>query len=505
MKNKASGKLWFKLFLGLSIFFLIFVLVLMLSNNVLLEKYYINTQKSTLIAQKSAVLSLDNAKTTQEMVDVLSDLYENHDIEGEIYTKNGMTVCTSYGGQILDYVYGGGRPGFKMQHRPLEIISTVQQPDGTVISEVFDNLSSRRYITYTVTGENYIIEIRSQIETLQNSAKIANRFIFFVAIFCLAGSVLGSFVFARKITKPISQMNEITRDMAALNFSRKINIDSSDEIGELGNSINYLSSTLDATLSDLREKNDKLQDEIDLERSLEAMRKGFVANVSHELKTPISIIGGYAEGLKQKGLPAAKKDEYCDIIIDESRRMNKLVLSILNLSKAQSGQLTQNLTVFDLGEFVKELASRVLRGTDYEIDTATVMVNADAMLTEQSVKSYLENALSHSEGKITVSVTADDTAATVTVHNQGQPIPPEIMPQIWQSFYRGDTSHKRDNTRFGLGLSIVSAITKLTGQTCGVYNTEDGVSFWLTVGLAKEDEIYDQNQETDEIQETNKE
>ena len=127
-------------------------------------------------------------------------------------------------------------------------------------------------------------------------------------------------------------MNTITRDMANLKFDRTITVNRNDEIGQLASSVNEMSASLSNTLDDLKRTNLKLRDEIELERQLDVMRKTFVANVSHELKTPISIISGYAEGLKLN-VNGDNREAYCDTIIDESRRMNNLVLSILELSK----------------------------------------------------------------------------------------------------------------------------------------------------------------------------
>lgn len=280
-------------------------------------------------------------------------------------------------------------------------------------------------------------------------------------------------------------MNEITRDMANLKFDRQLKTDRTDEIGQLATSVNEMSASLSTTLDDLNRTNAKLRDEIELERELDKMRKTFVANVSHELKTPIAIISGYAEGLKLN-VNAKHRDEYCDTIIDESNRMNSLVLSILELSKYESGQVPANKTAFDICSMADMLLGRIFEGTDIDaqnkIPTKTV-VFGDRMQIEQVIKAYLENAKSHvnTRGSVTVYSEELDGKIRVCVHNTGSHIEKEKMPYIWQSFYRGDDSHKRDNSRFGLGLSIVNAVMNIHNNRCGVYNTDDGVTFWFEI------------------------
>ncbi len=487
MKNSCFNKLWVKLFLRLAAVFLVFVLIIMISNSTLLTGYFIKSQKSQLLLQKSTVQHIDinNSDTT---IDTLTSLEENKNIETEIYSSDGTTLYTTYGGQMLDFLYGPYKNSkFKMQHRELDVIESNKLMDGTVLEISKDKRSNNEYIVYRIEKDTYTVEMRVQMQMLKTSAQFANKFIKVIAIICLAGAMIWVFVFAKRTAKPITEMNSITKDMANLNFSRKIKIKEkeTDEIGELANSINLLSEKLDATLSDLRSKNEKLKDEIETERSLDIMRKEFVANVSHELKTPIAIIRGYAEGLKE--VDTSKKEEYCNIIIDESSRMNKLVLSILNLSKFESKSLQPNCTKFNIGEMCENLAKRIIVKNKLILKTEStknVDVFADPDLYEQAIKSYLENAESHAEGEVTVETTVKGDKVFVNVSNVGEQIDEKEMPYIWQSFYRGDTSHKRDKTRFGLGLSICSAIAKLHNESLGVYNTKTGVTFWISVAKA---------------------
>ena len=486
---ELKNKFWFQLFLKVGIIFASFVLLLTLCNSVFLKGYYEYINKQDL---KSASAEFDGVDLTdkESVVDIINTIEDEYGFETEIYSKNGRTLYSSSGGQLMDYFLQGNNRLF-MNHRPLRAVESEILSNGSVLERAIDTLSDKEYLVlrFSVSNSN-TGEIRVQMAQIENSAITANKFITIIALAVLVIALLWVFWFSKKISKPISEMNVLTKNMAALNFDKKLSPRSNDEIGQLAVSINNLSEKLNVTLQDLNASNAQLRDEIELEHQLDTMRRGFVANVSHELKTPIAIIQGYAEGIKLD-INSASKDKYLDVIIDESHRMNKLVLSLLNLSKYESGQIDLNFRDFDICALIKARGERILRGKNvnviYDIPES-YNVFADPDQIDQVIKSYMENALSHvnEEGVIKVSVlNGENNKGIVSVYNSGSRVEEEQMPQIWQSFYRGDKSHNRESGRFGLGLSIVSAIMKLHRENCGVYNTDDGVCFWFTVKNSK--------------------
>ncbi len=488
MKNyilKLQNKFWFKLFLKVAIIFLVFVLLLTLCNTAFLKSYYEYVNKEELIEVSKDLRHIDlNSKN--DVVNVISNIEEEYGFETEIYSKEGRTLYSSSGGKLMDY-FLQGNDKFYMYHSPMKAIKTKKYSDGSVMEYAVDKITENKYLIYRFSIENSSVgEVKVQMAQIENSAKIANRFISIIAFGVLVISLLWIFAFSKKISKPISEMNEITHNMAELDFSKKLIPQSNDEIGHLAVSINNLSEKLNATLMDLNSSNAQLRNEIELEHQLDVMRRGFVANVSHELKTPISIIQGYAEGLKMD-INAASREKYLDVIIDESHRMNKLVLSILTLSKYESGQIPLNCSEFDICQLIKARGERIFNKKDVEIVydiPKELTIYADPEQIDQVIKVYMENAVCHVEtnGKIKVSVSkSENSKYIVTVYNSGSKVDKNQMPHIWQSFYRGDKSHNRESGRFGLGLSIVSAIIKMHGESCGVYNTDDGVCFWFTV------------------------
>ena len=486
---ELKNKFWFQLFLKVGIIFASFVLLLTLCNSVFLKGYYEYINKQDL---KSASAEFDGVDLTdkESVVDIINTIEDEYGFETEIYSKNGRTLYSSSGGQLMDYFLQGNNRLF-MNHSPLRAVESEILSNGSVLERAIDSLTDKEYLVlrFSVSNSN-TGEIRVQMAQIENSAITANKFITIIALAVLVVALLWVFWFSKKISKPISEMNVLTKNMAALNFDKKLSPRSNDEIGQLAVSINNLSEKLNVTLQDLNASNAQLRDEIELEHQLDTMRRGFVANVSHELKTPIAIIQGYAEGIKLD-INSASKDKYLDVIIDESHRMNKLVLSLLNLSKYESGQIDLNFRNFDICELIKARGERILRGKKvnviYDIPES-YNVFADPDQIDQVIKIYMENALSHvnEDGVIKVSVlNGENNTSIVSVYNSGSRVEEEQMPQIWQSFYRGDKSHNRESGRFGLGLSIVSAIMKLHRENCGVYNTDDGVCFWFMVKNSK--------------------
>ena len=486
--KKLKNRLWFDIFLRVFAIFAVFLIVITLANSALLSRFFEGRQKNLLTAQitRLGALDLNDSAAVRE---TLTDISDNYGFDAEIYTARGKILYTTHGGKMMDFIING-RDNLAMSHERLEPVYTETLSNGIVFEESVRRFDKSTFLLCRTELQSEVYaEVRVQRQIITATADAANEFIIAVAIICFLPAALWVLFFAKKFSRPLVAMNEITRDMADLKFCRKIETDRTDEIGELAASINEMSDSLSATLLDLQRTNARLRDEIELERSLDAMRKGFVANVSHELKTPLAIISGYAEGLKLN-VNESSRDSYCDTIIDESRRMNELVLSILELSRYESGQMPIKREAFCIREITERTAERIFKGADVIIQNNienNVTIFADLLQTEQVLKSYLENAKAHtpSGGEVTLDAQDRGDKIRIIVHNTGSHVDEEIMPQIWQSFYRGDASHKRESNRFGLGLSIVNAIMKMHGNACGVYNTNTGVAFWFEADKAR--------------------
>jgi signal transduction histidine kinase len=218
------------------------------------------------------------------------------------------------------------------------------------------------------------------------------------------------------------------------------------------------------------------------------MRKEFLSNVSHELKTPIALIQGYAEGLKEgidDGLES--RDFYCGVIMDEASKMNHMVTKLLSLNQLEFGTDTVAMERFDITMLIRNyLQSAEILCRQKEIslrmeDYPPVSVWADEFKVEEVFNNYFSNAINHVAGNrvIDVKLTLKENRVRVSVFNTGIPIPEESIPHIWEKFYKVDKARTREYGGSGVGLSIVKAIMDAMNQSYGVINYDNGVEFWF--------------------------
>ena len=231
-----------------------------------------------------------------------------------------------------------------------------------------------------------------------------------------------------------------------------------------------------------------MKKDLEQKEKMEDMRNEFLGNVSHELKTPIALIQGYAEGLKEGVNDDAESREfYCDVIMDEAGKMNQMVKNLLTLNQLEFGSDEVVFERFDIAGLVRGvLASCEIlvqqAGAEVSfVSDESVFVWADEFKTEQVVRNYLTNAIHHvgNEKRIEVKILENDGKVRVSVFNSGKPIPEDDLPKLWDKFYKVDKAHTREYGGNGIGLSIVKAIMESFHQKYGVMNFDNGVEFWF--------------------------
>ncbi|WP_346352886.1 HAMP domain-containing sensor histidine kinase [Azotosporobacter soli] len=333
-----------------------------------------------------------------------------------------------------------------------------------------------------------LLLLKLPLPSIKESAAYANRFLSLTAFFFLLAGSLWAYRFARDFTAPLLELDGIAQNMSRLDFSRTCSISTQDELGNLGQSINHLSGQLSQTIYELNEKNEQLTVEIAKEKQLDSLRKTFVSSVSHELKTPIALILGYAEGLKEDiADDAASKDYYASVIVDEAEKMDRLVKDLLNLSQLEGGYFHLEKTDFDLSSLIDAvlqpyqslLLEKKIRLC---LEKPSVQpVHGDILRTEQVLLNLLTNALDHVDigGELAIRCQIAGEHCRVSVYNSGSQIPSDAIDHLWQSFYKADPARTRHLGGYGLGLSIVRAIQELHGNAYGVANQTDGVLFWV--------------------------
>ena len=336
------------------------------------------------------------------------------------------------------------------------------------------------------TGISFIMQ--TPLSSIQESARIANRF--YVMVGCLgalAGGIIIWFV-SRRVTKPILELNNISQRMVQLDFEAKYRGRAHNEIDLLGENINKLSDSLEQTISELKTANNELQRDVEKKEAVDEMRKEFLANVSHELKTPIALIQGYAEGL-QEGVndDPESRQFYCDVIVDEAAKMNNMVKKLLTLNQLEFGNDVVTMERFEITALVKnyiQSAAILTKQNDITVrmeEYPPIYAWADEFKIEEVFMNFFSNAVNHCEGEkiIDVKMEQKDGRVRVSVFNTGKPIPEDSIGHIWEKFYKVDKARTREYGGSGVGLSIVKAIMDSMNQPYGVINYTNGVEFWF--------------------------
>lgn len=415
----------------------------------------------------------------------------------EIFSgKTGMLLYCSVINEVRDHNVEEfeKNPDVFMQFARPRKVSVIRKIDTEGEGEFFiakDKMNDMEYLVHSAKLDSgHIIKIYTQTNIIHSNASYTSDILRIVI--CVVGIALmvAFFIYAWLFTRPLIDMNDVTKHMAKMDFSKKCVTRSTNEIGQLADSINSMSDSLATALGDLQEKNRQLEIDIEHEHKMEKSRKAFVSNVSHELKTPIAIIQGYAEGLKL-GISDNPQDneEYLDVIIEESKKMNDLVLDLLELSYYESGSYKLNEDTFSVTGLIEEyVAAQKIRlaekGITLEMSLPhNMMAFADDSKIGMVLNNYFSNAMSHCEGekKIVVSAEEKDKAYRISVFNTGKNISEENLEEMWHSFHRGDASRRRGEGRYGIGLSIVAAIQKMHSMEYGCRNMPDGVEFWFDV------------------------
>ena len=474
-------------FLGLMI---CLVTALFIINIRFLEPYYIDDKKTQFIEMYEALDqavsngALKSGNASGELAYLaeknnISFLVEDH--SGRFYTN--VHDKEQLKNQLLGYLLNQAQKNSRV----------LESTDAYQITQSWSPWNQTDYIEmWGQFGDGSQFLIRSPLESIKESAAISNRFLLLIGSVLLLLSMISVWYFSRRLTDPILELAELSEKMADLDFDAKYTSGGSNEIGELGANFNRMSEKLESTISELKSANNRLLKDIEQKEKLEEMRNDFLGNVSHELKTPIALIQGYAEGLKEGvNEDAQSREFYCDVIMDEAAKMNQMVKNLLALNQLEFGDEGIVFERFDLTELVKGvLKSMEILAQQEGISVIfrqeePVYVWADEFKAEQVVRNYVSNAFHHAkqEKVVEVKIRTEEGKARVTVFNTGTPIADSDIRHIWEKFYKADKAHTREYGGNGIGLSIVKAIMESFHQKYGVNNYDNGVEFWFELDV----------------------
>ena len=471
---------------------LVIILSLVLINSIVLENFYIYSKTATIKQVYQKVNDYYNTENTN--VDLETELkkiaYKNN-FDILIKTDTNLIIFTS-DREFLSSTY------ILKDINEIKSKSIEENETKINVKVTTDEVNNVSYMFLTgILDNGYVLYIRMPISPIEESVKISNTVLLMIGgITLVVAGIIASFI-SRKFTNPILQLNDIANKMSKLDFSKKYRItDTEDEINELGRSINTMSDKLESTIKELQKNNIELEKDIEEKSKIDEMRKQFISDVSHELKTPIALIQGYAEGLIENvNSDEESRKFYAEVILDETNKMDKLVKQLLELMKLEYGKREFDNEKFNINELINEVlrkCSVMINEKNIKVyfeNKEPIYVYADEFYMDQIITNYLTNAIKHAEEveketKIEIKVEKVSNKIRVSVFNTGENIPEEDLQRIWGRFYKLDSSRNRQDGGSGIGLALVKAIMNNYQNEYGVENKKNGVEFYFDMDIS---------------------
>ena len=502
MKTRSNFKsVRFKLFLTLCFVIAVIVLCLVAINSIVLESFYLYSKTQTVRGVYEKINNYYNINGNNNNIEEeLQRIAFNNNFDIFIETEQNVIVFSTNKDfySILEMITNT-RNYSDEREKQNNIIYKDEEIKVEKINDQYNNIS---YILLSGRLDNgYKLYISIPAVPIEESVDISNQALIIIGlIILLISSFIASYI-SKKFTSPIVELNDITNKMARLDFSQKYRIaDTDDEINELGKNVNTMSDKLETTIKQLRENNLELEKDIEEKSKIDDMRKQFISDVSHELKTPIALIQGYAEGLVENvNTDDESRKFYAEVILDESNKMDNLVKQLLELMKLEYGKREFNNENFDIVELINEVIRKckvMLEEKNIDIvfqSDSPILVNADDFYVERVVTNYFTNAIKHTievnkEKKIEIKIEEKEDKIRISVFNTGNKIAEENLNKIWGRFYKEDSSRNRTDGGTGIGLALVKAIMNNYKNDYGVINKENGVEFYFELDKEKSED-----------------
>ena len=494
-KTRIFKSIRTKLFLTLCVIVILIVISLIVLNNFVFGKFYLYNKKESLKNAFKTINTYYNNSVSQDDINTeLEKISIKNDFDIVIKDTDDNNIYIS----DKDFFVGIFQMAIMTSKNYDREKDIIEKQDNYTISEFVDIRTNIKYILLDATLDNgYTLCIRMPITSINESVKISNEFLYIIGAFVIIfGGIVLSIV-SKRFSEPIEELDNIAKRMANLDFSQKYKVSqANDEIDNLGKSINELSDKLEATIQQLKTTNIELEKDVEEKSEIDEMRKSFISDVSHELKTPIALIQGYSEGLIENvNTDDESRKFYAEVILDEATKMDKLVKQLLELMKLEYGKMKFNNEDFDILELEKEILrkSQVMiekENIECEIeDSEPIMVYADNLYIDQLFTNYITNAIKYSteiNGKKKIKIrnkVKDNGKVRVIVFNSSEGLSEEEMHRIWNRFYKIDESRNRDKGGTGIGLSLVKAIMNNYGNEYGAKNVAGGIEFYFELDL----------------------
>lgn len=321
------------------------------------------------------------------------------------------------------------------------------------------------------------VYLMTPVPEIHKTRESVFRFFMLSVLISVLVSVVLVYIFSRKLIKPLKEINDAARVISGGEFTKRLDIRSQDEIGELAMSFNQMITALE---------------------NLEEMRRGFIANVSHELRTPMTSIRGFIEGMLDGTIPPEKHKDYLAIVKEETIRLNRLVNDLLDLARMESGESKVFMRTFDINELIRRSIIKLEKmitdkdiSVDADFEEEEIFVHADSDMIERVIINLIHNGVKFTgeNGKISISTRKQKDKVLISIHDDGVGIEKNELAMIWDRFYKSDKSRSMDKSGTGLGLAIVKNLINSHGQEIWVDSEPGkGTRFTFTLSKGKEKE-----------------
>ena len=476
------------------------IATLILLNNFVLKRFYEYNKEKQLKAVYNVINNYyNNQENENNLTNELDKISLKNNFDILIKSDENVSIYSSN----KDFYSSIGEFAISIMQEEKIKKNVIEKNNKYTISRFRDNKTNLNFIMLTANLDNsYKLYIRMPVAAIEESVNISNEFLSIIAIFVIIiGGIVLSIV-SKRFSDPIIELNEITKNMSKLDFTQKYKTsDANDEIDMLGENINLLSDRLENTINQLKNTNIELEKDIEEKSKIDEMRKSFISDVSHELKTPIALIQGYSEGLIENiNSDDESRKFYAEVILDETTKMDKLVKQLLELMKLEYGKKQFNNKEFDLVELENEIIRKASVMSEKEnviIENNTsgeIKVYADDFYIDQVLTNYITNAIKYAteingekRARIENEIDKKNNKVRVKVFNTFVKFSEEEINRIWNRFYKIDESRNRENGGNGIGLSLVKAIMNNYGNKYGVKNVAGGVEFYFELDLEKKE------------------
>ena len=471
LSSKKRVSIKYKIFIGAVLFIILNIIINLLIVRISINDIYLALEKKEL---KSVYSNILKTKNDDRITDVIYDA-----------NSNGIKVKIMDSNLNILYTIFSDRMNNRFTDLDLVLLNSLDDSKSKII--VLNNYKKNGYDLHLVgkTKDGYAI-ISTSIESIKKDAKTTTIVIFLTSLITLLILLVLSYFISKLFSKKINEIKEVTDDITALKFNKKINVTTNDELGDLFNNVNIMSKRLEDNIKELEKANIKLKEDLIEKEKQENARKKLIANISHEFKTPLTIISGYSQLM----LSEAKDEEdkkNLNVMISEAERLSDLVHEFLELSKLESGNIKLNKEMVDINTIIKNEIDKL------DVDIKNKGANVTLKLCKEAelfvdkreftkvIENLLTNAIKFTKGdkRIVVKTYVKDEYFYYEVYNSGDTIKESDMENIFNSYYKDKSTRNKKGT--GLGLTIVKVVVDLHNGECFVKNTSDGVKFTIKI------------------------